>query len=359
MKQRFLIFAYLLLGLMLDLTNTHCYAAENSVLEHSAVVLMYHHVSSSTPPSTSISPEDFAKHMEYVNTHFNVISLKTAIDKLKSGKKLNPNSLVITFDDGYRNILENGHPILSSLNFPYTIFINPGRIGIEKGQLSWDEVIDMQKQGVTFANHTMDHLHLLDKLPEETENQWIIRVWQNISEAQQHIEEKLGKAPKWLAYPFGEYNETLANKMAAEGYIGLGQHSGAISAQSDFTALPRFPAAGIYANLRTLKTKMHSLAMPIVESFPRNPERPLGATLELSFTFASDDVRASQLQCFFAGDVIPHNQQNNAVTITSDIELPIGRSRVNCTAPSQSQSGRYYWYSQPFFVPNKDGLFPN
>jgi len=30
--------------------------------------------------------------------------------------------------------------------------------------------------------------------------------------------------------------------------------------------------------------------------------------------------------------------------------LPIGRVRSNCTAPSISQPGRYYWYSKPWFI---------
>ena len=352
----------LVVSMFASLTNSSAYASENDIKQHSTVILMYHHVSSDTPPSTSISPENFKAHIEYVSANFNVISLAEAINAFKNKKTLPPNTLVITFDDGYRNILENGHPILQKYKFPYTIFINPERIGVERGQLDWEEVLRMQSEDVTFANHTMDHLHLLNKLPGESENEWLQRVWSNIDTAQQQLVTKLGPTPKWLAYPFGEYNEALANKLVKEGYTSFGQHSGGFSVLSNFSAIPRFPAAGIYANLSSLKTKMYSFAMPVNDFSPKDPERKPGDKLALSFTVAepyAEDVRISQLQCFYKGEAIPHSLNGNTLSVKSDKTLPIGRSRVNCTAPSNSQAGRYYWYSQPFFVANKDGIYPD
>lgn len=325
-----------------------------------AAILLYHHVSSSTPASTSISPEAFKSHMEYLDAHHTVVSLQDVVSAIQHNTTLPENAVAITFDDGYANILDNAHPILADLGFPYTVFINPDEIGVGPKQLTWEQVIAMHNDGVVFANHTLDHLHMLNGEQVMGERAWLEKVWQNVESAEKKIEDKLDISLKYLAYPFGEYNTALANKLKAEGYIGFGQHSGAVGPSSDMQALPRFPAAGPYANLATLKTKLNSLAMPVTQSSHKDPRMTTrNLSSPISLTIDSDDVRLTQVNCFFGGDPIETSLEENVLTFTLDETLPIGRSRVNCTAPSNAQSGRYYWYSTPFFVADENGNYPD
>jgi poly-beta-1,6-N-acetyl-D-glucosamine N-deacetylase len=325
-----------------------------------AAILLYHHVSSSTPASTSISPEAFKSHMEYLDAHHTVVSLQDVVSAIQHNTTLPENAVAITFDDGYANILDNAHPILADLGFPYTVFINPDEIGVGPKQLTWEQVIAMHNDGVAFANHTLDHLHMLNGEQAMGERAWLEKVWQNVESAEKKIEDKLDISLKYLAYPFGEYNTALANKLKAEGYIGFGQHSGAVGPSSDMQALPRFPAAGPYANLATLKTKLNSLAMPVTQSSHKDPRMTArNLSSPISLTIDSDDVRLTQVNCFFGGDPIETSLEENVLTFTLDETLPVGRSRVNCTAPSNAQSGRYYWYSTPFFVADENGNYPD
>jgi len=325
-----------------------------------AAILLYHHVSSSTPASTSISPEAFKSHMEYLDAHHTVVSLQDVVSAIQHNTTLPENAVAITFDDGYANILDNAHPILADLGFPYTVFINPDEIGVGPKQLTWEQVIAMHNDGVVFANHTLDHLHMLNGEQVMGERAWLEKVWQNVESAEKKIEDKLDISLKYLAYPFGEYNTALANKLKAEGYIGFGQHSGAVGPSSDMQALPRFPAAGPYANLATLKTKLNSLAMPVTQSSHKDPRMTTrNLSSPISLTIDSDDVRLTQVNCFFGGDPIETSLEENVLTFTLDETLPVGRSRVNCTAPSNAQSGRYYWYSTPFFVADENGNYPD
>ena len=325
-----------------------------------AAILLYHHVSSSTPASTSISPEAFKSHMEYLDAHHTVVSLQDVVSAIQHNTTLPENAVAITFDDGYANILDNAHPILADLGFPYTVFINPDEIGVGPKQLTWEQVIAMHNDGVVFANHTLDHLHMLNGEQAMGERAWLEKVWQNVESAEKKIEDKLDISLKYLAYPFGEYNTALANKLKAEGYIGFGQHSGAVGPSSDMQALPRFPAAGPYANLATLKTKLNSLAMPVTQSSHKDPRMTTrNLSSPISLTIDSDDVRLTQVNCFFGGDPIETSLEENVLTFTLDETLPVGRSRVNCTAPSNAQSWRYYWYSTPFFVADENGNYPD
>jgi peptidoglycan/xylan/chitin deacetylase (PgdA/CDA1 family) len=323
-----------------------------------AAILLYHHVSTQTPSSTSVTPDTFKSHMEYIANNHTVLPLTDIVDAIVQHKPLPQDAVAITFDDGYANIYENAHPILTKLGFSYAVFINPNEIGVAPKQLTWKEVKIMHDEGVIFANHTLDHLHMLND--EFTDKDWLERVWNNVEAAEKKIESELGISLKYLAYPFGEYNLALAAKLEENGYIGFGQHSGAVGETSNLQALPRFPAAGPYANLKTLKTKLNSLSMPVVHTTHAEP-RVLSNTVSdpLTLTVTKEDVSLSQVNCFYSGKNIKTHVDEEKVSFAIESTLPIGRSRVNCTAPSKSMSGRFYWYSMPFFLANDNGRYPD
>jgi peptidoglycan/xylan/chitin deacetylase (PgdA/CDA1 family) len=326
--------------------------------EHSFVILQYHHVSNDTPRSTTVSPEELEQHMAYLAEYHEVISLQAALDGIKNKTPLPERAVVITFDDGYKNILDNGHPILRKYGFEYTIFINPSQIDTLTSQLSWDDVKKMSKEGVTFANHTLDHLHLLDRYPNEDQASWLARIKTNITTAEEALSEQLGYSKKWMAYPFGEFDLNVKALLKDMGYVGFGQHSGAVGQFSDMQSLPRFPAAGRYANLDTLLTKINSLAMPVIEVRPERYAMGIEEVLgKIEFDVLLDDISVNRIACYFASESLPIKKTDTGFSI--DIKKPFysGRTRVNCTAPSIKESDRFYWYSIPFFTQKEDGTY--
>ena len=112
----------------------------------SAVILQYHHVSDTTPKSTSITPEQFAVHLKYLQENdFNVVPLSQLITHIKKQQPLNDKTVAITFDDAYIDILTNAKPILDKHNYPYTIYVNPSIINRNEGKeyshyLSWSHL---------------------------------------------------------------------------------------------------------------------------------------------------------------------------------------------------------------------------
>lgn len=333
---------------------------------NAVVVLQYHHVSDTTPASTSISVEQFTLHMDYLKQQeYKVLPLNEIIDGLKKGKKFDQKTVAITFDDGYLNVLTNADPLLKQLAFPYSIFVAPSEITQNRpSMLNWEQLKQLSESGVLILNHSLAHDHLNRMLPDETNETWAARVADDITQAQMVLDEKLG-APqlKYLAYPYGEYNDQLLTVIKSLGFTGFGQHSGALSAKSNFHALPRFPASGRYANLKTLKVKLQTMAMPIIkltndnpqldQHSEGNPKRP-----ELIVSLNLKDIYKPTLACYILGekvDVIWIN--NSSFSIASNVNLPPGRSRYNCTAQSRTKSG-YYWFSQPWINRNQDGTWP-
>ncbi|MEO9944758.1 polysaccharide deacetylase family protein [Paraglaciecola sp.] len=319
-----------------------------------AVILVYHHVSTSTPPVTSVSPETFREHMSYLHKHHTVLPLQKVVESLQNKQPLPDKAVAITFDDGYQNIYENAHPIMQEFKFPYTIFVNPPLIGKAHYQLDWEQVKEMTTQGVSFANHSNHHSHMLTRAANESEDSWLKRSTLDVQQAEQQLTEKLGYSLKYFAYPYGEFNNKLKNRLTELGYVSFAQHSGAIASYSDFSALPRFPAAGIYSNINTLKVKLNSLAMPVSNVSPDDPVI-ISAPQNLIFNVDDADLNSQQINCFQNNEVVSKKVIDKQIRLTLNPISTAGRHRINCTAPSKKYNSRYYWFSQPFFMATTDG----
>ena len=321
-----------------------------------AVILLYHHVSEKTPPSTSVSPSVFRSHMLYLHENFQVLPLSEIISALQAKRSLPDNAVAITFDDGFVDIYQNGHPILTEFELPYTVFINPALVGEADYHLSWQQMGEMTKKGASFANHNLRHEHLLARKGDEDEKAWLKRVGNDIQQAQQMLQENLGISHKYFAYPYGEFSPALQQHITDLGYVGFAQYSGAVASFSDFSALPRFPAAGVEADFALLKIKLHSLAMPVTDV---DPIDPVMNEAQMPFTFSfkvnDKDIDNGRIGCFFQGQAQNIAVEGEKILAEFNLFLPYGRSRLNCTVPSIAQPSRYYWYSKPFFVADQQG----
>ena len=102
------------------------------------VILMYHGIVRRALPFPcwwQLSIDQFQWQMNYLKKNYNVISLKEVVDKIHNRIPLDPNTAVITFDDGYHNNYSLAYPILKELNLPASIFLVTDFIG--QDQLLW------------------------------------------------------------------------------------------------------------------------------------------------------------------------------------------------------------------------------
>ncbi|MFK4751221.1 polysaccharide deacetylase family protein [Oceanobacter antarcticus] len=314
------------------------------------VILQYHHVDTATPATTSISPADFERHLQLLaSLNKTIVDLPQAMAALRLGKSLPDNAVAITFDDAYESIYRNAFPKLARRHWPFTIFVNPGAVDAEyAGVIRWHQLREMQQQGATIANHSMDHPYLIQRPKNLSLDQWLT---QQVETAEQRIKQEMGHSDRLLAYPYGEYSLEITQWLEAHDYLAFGQHSGAVSKASFWQAIPRFPAAGDYSDPDTLNDKLRTLAMPVSNSSLVDPALGRENPPTLVLTIESTDIKPDSLRCFAGGEgQISHQTSVSGKTITLQTRAlhPItqGRSRYNCTAPSISKSGYFYWYSQ-------------
>ncbi|WP_350432324.1 polysaccharide deacetylase family protein [Shewanella sp. H8] len=326
---------------------------------NAVVILQYHHVSENTPKSTSVTPSQFTEQMQYLaDNDFTVMSLTEAVNSIKHNTPIADKRIVITFDDGYDSIINNAAPILASHQFPYTVFISVAPIEAGyKGMMSWQDINTLSEQGVTIANHSLGHEHLIRRQGKESQDQWQARVEDNILSTEAEILKHTGQSVKMFAYPYGEYTNKLEAILAIHGFVGFGQQSGAAGEYSSLTALPRFPVANAYADLASLMVKFSSLPMPVIKQNISDPLLVSGKWRpKLILTLDIQDIYPHQVMCFIQGQGSkkPTWLSENRLSIQASSDLAPGRSRYNCTAPSKTKSG-YYWFSQAWIRPQDNG----
>jgi peptidoglycan/xylan/chitin deacetylase (PgdA/CDA1 family) len=328
-----------------------------------AVILMYHHVATDTPPSTSVTPERFEAHLRYLERNdFNVAPLRDVLEALEAGRALPDRTVVITFDDGYTSVLEEAIPRLRRRGWPYTVFVSTQYVdGGYGGYLDWEGLKDLTRNGATVGNHTRTHAHLVRRLPDERETGWNARVREEIASAAERIESELGAgAIDVLAYPYGEYDDAVVAIVEDLGLYGLGQHSGAAGSTTPLSTVPRYPLAAGFDSDDDFALRVKSRALPAaaIGDVPRILDRP-GLKPRLRLALGEADYRVDQLACYATAQgrmsLSTLDEDPHRIEIVPVEGLRAGRTKFNCTAPSASEPGVYYWFSHQVMTRAADG----
>jgi len=107
------------------------------LFQNRAVILIYHRIADHCPDPQllCVNPSRFAEHLDYLNSHFKVISLEDLRHAIVESE-LNRKSVVVTFDDGYVDNLLNAKPVLERYETPATVFVSSGYIGRDREMVS-------------------------------------------------------------------------------------------------------------------------------------------------------------------------------------------------------------------------------
>jgi len=320
-----------------------------------AVIFMYHHFGRSDLPSTNVRLEQFEAHLEYLQrAGYQILPLEEIVQSLRQHRPLPDRSVAITIDDAYLSVYTEAYPRLRRRHWPFTVFTATDPVDHHfPAFMNWQKMREMQQHGASFANHSSHHEHLIRQRSGESRRQWRTRIRQDIHHAQQRLRTELGQTPMLFAYPYGEYNRDLAELVTGMGFTAFGQQSGAIGPSSDWRALPRYPMSEAFAELADFRIKAASLALPVVDVMPWDPELSVDRRPLMTITLADSNAQLPQLSCYVSGQgaVAPHwLQAKRRFAVQARAALPPGRSRYNCTAPS-ARSDRYYWFSHLWILP--------
>jgi poly-beta-1,6-N-acetyl-D-glucosamine N-deacetylase len=178
------------------------------------------------------------------NNGYHPITVKDIVDSRSGVKPLQPRSVMLTFDDGFRSHYTKVLPLLERFRFPAVMGIVTSWTDTPPNQkirlsaklevprdtfMSWDEVAQLSKSPfVELASHTHDlhhgavanpqgnelpaatsHLYLQDQKRYETDEEFETRVQSDLSGCLRRLHEHAGVTVRSMVWPYGAENQSV------------------------------------------------------------------------------------------------------------------------------------------------------
>jgi len=169
-------------------------------------VLVYHSIDNNNS-NLSLAIDIFEKQLNYLNRiGFNTVSF----DKIDENKK---KQIIITFDDGYKDVLKFALPILKKYNFTAICFLVSNMIGKQnswdslrhdftpKNLMDTDDINEWINNGMYIGSHSHNHYDLTKLKKSE--------LYKDLDFSKKTLEDKFGKKINNFCYPFGKVNKSV------------------------------------------------------------------------------------------------------------------------------------------------------
>ena len=169
-------------------------------------ILLYHSISDDNS-EMSLNVDIFENQIKYLkNSGYTSINFDEIDHKAKK-------QIIITFDDGYKDIFINALPILKKYNFKATCFFVTNLIGQEnnwdikkknflrKEIMSANDINHWISSGMNIGSHSHNHLDLT-KISEQN-------LLNELEYSKKILEDKFSNISNIFCYPYGKVNQNV------------------------------------------------------------------------------------------------------------------------------------------------------
>ena len=180
-------------------------------------ILLYHYVEyvkdegDTIRKSLNITPDTFDAEIKTLkDAGYEFITIRDLADALDDKITFAPKSVILTFDDGYRDFYTDVFPILKKYQVKAVAFVVPNFLGSPNNLDTW-MLSEIAKSGlVEIGAHTMNHSYLTG-LP-------LKRVKYEVMESKKYLEDRLGIKVSSFAYPYGAFDNTIIDVVKRAGF---------------------------------------------------------------------------------------------------------------------------------------------
>jgi peptidoglycan/xylan/chitin deacetylase (PgdA/CDA1 family) len=230
-------------------------------------ILMYHQIGEPAPKGTpyrglTVHPARFRSQMTWLRRlGYRGLSMRDLLPYVRGERQ--GKVVGITFDDGYRNVLENALPVLQDVGFTATNYFVVRQLG---GGNVWDypegvphadlmsaeELRAWAQAGQEAGSHTLNHPFLPDLSHELAVNE--------IRNSRDALEQILGAPVESFCYPYGGQSPGLRQVVREAGYSNATTtERGLVRPGEDIMGLPRIFVARSAHLLRFLQKSLTAL----------------------------------------------------------------------------------------------------
>lgn len=213
------------------------------------LTLCYHAVAERWPAALSVTPEALDSQIRLlVDRGYVGATFSDAVERPPSER-----TLVVTFDDAYRSVIERAYPILAQHGLPATVFAVTSFVGTdgpmtwpgidgwlggeyepELAAMSWDELGRLVAAGWEVGSHTISH----PRLPTLADAE----LAEELSRSRAVCTERIGTECRSLAFPYGDYDDRVVVATGEAGYSA----AATLSARLHPSEALRWPRVGVY-----------------------------------------------------------------------------------------------------------------
>ncbi len=236
------------------------------------VALCHHSVSAQAGDDWrfTVSTKEFRSQLQYLAERFHFATAASVEAYLTQGKPCATPAVLVTFDDGYKDLLslasvlgEYGiKPIVFALSDPDSA--DREQLGTTKELLSMADLREMVDAGWSIGSHGATHVCFQRLSPSELRRE--------VSDSRMALEQSLGAEVRYFAYPKGACTAEARAMAGKAGYsLAFTMGGGQIERHTDPLLVPR-----IGVDRTHCLVEFKSLASPLVVGFRRAAKRVTG-----------------------------------------------------------------------------------
>jgi peptidoglycan/xylan/chitin deacetylase (PgdA/CDA1 family) len=179
-------------------------------------ILMYHYIRINPNPrdtlgfNLSVTPDDFAHQLDWLAQNgYHPVDLADLRAYLAGYHALPDRPIILTFDDGYRDMYTSAFPLLRAHHFKAVSYIVSGFLGAPPS-VTADMVREMDANGIEIGAHTVSHADLTALSPSDLHHE--------VFDSKASLEALLGHPVLDFCYPYGKVNAGVAATVQAAGF---------------------------------------------------------------------------------------------------------------------------------------------
>ncbi len=180
-------------------------------------ILIYHSIRPYIPSDTKgarrwiATPETLEAELSWLRENgYTSVTFDALTASITGGAPLPAHPVIISFDDDWQSQYDNAVPLLRKYGFTATFFVWVRAVG-RAHHMTWDEIRELDAQGMEIGCHTLTHL-ILTRLKSDEQ------LRHEIVAAKEMIEAQIGHPVTSLAYPFGQYDERVVQAVRDAGF---------------------------------------------------------------------------------------------------------------------------------------------